>query len=127
MPVTIQGPPRRRRGAAGRPDSPPLHRSSARWWALVGALWGLVSMMPATLPHYYYELVGYRLGRALTWLLPSWVTVRAFEALGIARVEPEWLLVGLVIAGAVALGTMAALVLWWLYGRGREVGAGRQR
>jgi cyanate permease len=77
---------------------------------LIGALYGLLSWLPALAPHLYFELLGYRVGRPLRWLMPSWWATSGVGALGLAPFEPAWLwtavlvVVGVVLGAAVALG-----------------------
>lgn len=94
-------------------------RSRARTWVLVGALCGLLSWVPALAPHLYFELLGYRIGRPLRWLLPSWWAIRGAEVLGSRSFDPVWLHIALLVAAGVLLGASVALGLWWVVGQVR--------
>lgn len=86
---------------------------------LAGALWGLLSWVPALLSHSYFELVGYRLGRPLTWLMPSWWAIRGVQTVGLTYRDPAWVYVTLLVIAGIVSGAAVALVLWWLVDRAR--------
>ena len=98
-------------------------RSRARTWALGGALWGLLSMVPVVAPHWYFnELLSsataYRIGRALMWVMPSWYAVHLIAPGGWdPGAVPAWAFFGAVALTSVALGVVGALALWWLIDR----------
>jgi len=100
-------------------------RPRPRTWALAGAVWGLLSMVPVAAPHWYFnELLGsataFRIGRALMWVMPSWYAVHLIAPGGWdSGAVPAWAFFGAVALASMALGATVALALWWLTDRAR--------
>jgi hypothetical protein len=107
----------RANGAGGRGRG--SKRLYAGRWALGGALWGVLSLVVrGVFPHQYFELVGYRTGRMLQWLMPAWWAARIDEGLGVFRLGSDVL--AFFVASAL-LGSAAGLALWWVVERIRRI------
>ena len=111
------------------PNSDRSRRARLRAWTLASALFGLLSMGAPLASHWYFnEALGYRAGRLLLWLLPSWYAGLAIQAAGLPGSAATWTAISLMTIASAAFGatigfacaSVAGLLRRMLGSRGRD-------